>query len=139
MKLCHRVLTFVACSVLLFVGGASLAWGQETEEAAADVQSDAVSFPRRVENEAGVVVVHTPQIDLPGLPFHNRPGETGARGGQPYLPREIIPSSGRQYGQSRIGPGNQIEHVPETSIAPCDDETLTALVDRGKSDLPRLV
>jgi len=59
----HRVITLVACSALLSVCSPGLAGGQETEEAEATPQNDPVSFPRRLETEAGVVVVHAPQID----------------------------------------------------------------------------
>ncbi len=63
MKFCHRARTVVAYSVLLFVSSSGLAWSQEPEGADAPAQANPVSYPRRMENEAGVVVVHTPQID----------------------------------------------------------------------------
>ncbi len=65
MKHCHRTLSIVACCALFFISSSGLAWGQEEEEEVAETptQDELVSFPRRVENESGVVVIHAPQID----------------------------------------------------------------------------
>ncbi len=67
MKHCHRTLSIVACCALFFISSSGLAWGQEEEEeeevAETPTQDELVSFPRRVENESGVVVIHAPQID----------------------------------------------------------------------------
>ena len=63
MNFCHRTIRVVAYAVLLFISSAGLAWSQQPEGTEASSAADPVSFPRRVEGEAGVVVIHTPQID----------------------------------------------------------------------------
>ena len=63
MTSCHRALTLAAYSIILLVGSSGLAWGQEVEDADATPQPDPLTFPRIMESEAGVVTIHTPQID----------------------------------------------------------------------------
>jgi len=48
---------------LLCIGSPGLAASQEQADSDIAEQPDPVSFPRRIESDAGVVVIHTPQID----------------------------------------------------------------------------
>ena len=63
MNFCHRTISLLAITVLLFVSSSGLAWSQEPDSPEVVAQTDSLSYPRRVTSEAGVVVVHTPQID----------------------------------------------------------------------------
>jgi len=63
MNSLSRAAALVAYTILLYAGSSGLVWCQEPAAAESPAQPDPVSFPRRVDSEAGVVVIHTPQID----------------------------------------------------------------------------
>jgi hypothetical protein len=48
---------------ILLAGAAPVTPAQDAESATAAAQADPVSFPREMSDEAGTVVIHTPQID----------------------------------------------------------------------------
>jgi len=63
MRVLSRAAALAAYSFLLFAASPGPVFGQDPAAAEQPAAPDPVSFPRRLESEAGVVVVHTPQID----------------------------------------------------------------------------
>ncbi|MGI9261028.1 MAG: hypothetical protein ACR2QR_03275, partial [Woeseiaceae bacterium] len=63
MNAVSRAATLATYALLFYLGSPGLASSQEQAADEIAEQPDPVSFPRTIESDAGIVVVHTPQID----------------------------------------------------------------------------